>query len=266
VVKIEEKFPANMYFYIDKDSNSSFDGVKRHIHNLFEIYYMIDGRCDYYIGGKIYDVKSGDVILIPPGIFHKNSYNCKKHTRVTIHFSNLYIPATVLPYISNDIVLYRNDKTIPTISGLIEKMHGEFKNCDCFSDEIIRNYMSIFFLIISRNREKREDVKVLNADIEMVKRHIRNNYFAKITLQEMAEMIHVSAEHLSRMFRAETGFGFCEYVNLVRLDRASALLREKHKSITSAAYECGFNDSNYFSVKFKKMYGISPKDYKKHNT
>lgn len=123
--------------------------------------------------------------------------------------------------------------------------------------------MSLLFIMIVRNRKNYEGVKTLNENVEAAKKYIHDNYQSEITLKGISKIIGVSAEHLSRLFRAETGFGFCEYVNIERLDKARALLLGKNKSVAEVAYECGFNDSNYFSVKFKSLYGVSPKDYKK---
>ena len=250
-------------FFIEKHRDSTFDGAKRDVHDLIEIYYMIDGECDYYIGGRIYEVKSGDVILIPSGVLHKNSYRSRRHTRIAIHFSNKYIPSAVLPFIKCSVILYRNPETAEMIHKLMEAMYDEFTRNDSFSGEIIRNYMSLLFLVFARNCQCYDGVKALNEYIEKVKRHIHENYSSEITLGEAAGMIGVSTEHLSRMFKAETGFGFCEYLNIVRLDRARILLQSGNKSVAEVAYKCGFNDSNYFSVKFKKLYGVSPKNCKK---
>lgn len=52
------------------------------------------------------------------------------------------------------------------------------------------------------------------------------------------------------MLKKETGFGFSEYLNLLRLQYAETLLQQSDK--LSISEQCGFNDSNYFSVKFKK--------------
>ena len=77
----------------------------------------------------------------------------------------------------------------------------------------------------------------------------------------MAEMFSVCPEHFSREFKKETGFGFCEYLNLLRLKKAEQLLKQNDKIRVSEVSEMvGFNDSNYFSLKFKKMYGTSPKN------
>ena len=75
----------------------------------------------------------------------------------------------------------------------------------------------------------------------------------------MAKRFSVSREHFSRRFKKETGFGFCDYVNLLRMKKAETLLKQMDNiSVAKVAAQCGFSDSNYFSVKFKKMYNISP--------
>ena len=80
----------------------------------------------------------------------------------------------------------------------------------------------------------------------------------------MADMFSVTPVHFSRMFKKETGFGFCEYINILRLQKAETLISQSSTpSVTQIAAECGFADSNYFSVKFKKMYGTSPKSMMK---
>ena len=86
-----------------------------------------------------------------------------------------------------------------------------------------------------------------------------------LKLTDVAEEVSISPEHLSRVFKKETGFGFSEYLSLVRLQKAEELLKsEKDLSISEVAYHCGFNDSNYFSEKFKRSYGVSPLKYKKY--
>ena len=74
-------------------------------------------------------------------------------------------------------------------------------------------------------------------------------------------MLSVSEEHLSRTFKKEITFGFSEYITLIRLQKAEHMLKnEPSRAITEVAYACGFNDSNYFSYKFKKAYGLTPSE------
>ena len=80
----------------------------------------------------------------------------------------------------------------------------------------------------------------------------------------MAELFSVSPEHFSRVFKKETGLGFSKYLNSLRLQYAEQLLKsDKDQSITQVAEICGFDDSNYFSKKFKEMYGAAPKKVQK---
>ena len=68
-----------------------------------------------------------------------------------------------------------------------------------------------------------------------------------------------SLPYFCRVFKKSTGFGFSEYLTLYRLKQAEILLLEEStKSVSEIAYSCGFNDSNYFANRFKKIYGITP--------
>ena len=81
----------------------------------------------------------------------------------------------------------------------------------------------------------------------------------EVKLSFLAEMLSVSQEHLSRVFKQETGIGFKDYLMQFRLKKAEEMLRhETGRAVSEVAYACGFNDGNYFSYIFKKAYGVSP--------
>ena len=249
-------------FFMGKDRNSNVALVDKHIHNLFEIYYMQNGECDYFIDGKIYNVTQGDIVLIPAGILHKTSYRSDVHSRIIVNCSSKFIPAAVIAYLKNNMTLYRNNKAEIQIKKILDTVYGEYKNPDEFSEEIITDYIRLLFFTIARNTNNYKSEKTINEYTKKAKEYIENNYMTDITLKETANILKISPEHLSRVFKAETGFGFCEYINLIRLNKANELLKDKKMSVLETAYKCGFNDSNYFSVKFKKLYGISPLAYK----
>ena len=94
--------------------------------------------------------------------------------------------------------------------------------------------------------------------------YIYENYDKKLTLVDMAERFNISRSYLSKKFKVITGFGFKEYVVNVRIKNACRLLLETNKSITDIAFECGFNDSNYFGDAFRHIKGMSPNKYRKY--
>ena len=76
----------------------------------------------------------------------------------------------------------------------------------------------------------------------------------------------IGPSYFSKQFKAITGVGLIEYLNLTRITAAEKLLTETNRPITEVAMECGFNDSNYFAAVFKKIKGITPKKFSLQNT
>lgn len=261
------KFDDNQNFYYERsETDGKFENGPRtqHYHNLFEIYFLESGSCNYFIDNKSYEVLRGDIILIPEGVIHNTMYKNEPHSRMLINCSGRFIPASVISVIPSMIYLYRNPEITDQVYGLFKKIENEYIQSDEFSSDILCCYTHMLFFLLARNKNKCTKVQSSNAYIETIIRYIQKNYSTDISLSKTAKMYSVSPEHLSRTFKKETGFGFCEYVTLVRLQQAEQVLRHANgTSISEIAYACGFNDSNYFSQKFKNAYGFPPSKLKK---
>ena len=94
--------------------------------------------------------------------------------------------------------------------------------------------------------------------------YIYFNYDKEITLEDVSLKFNISKSYFSKRFKEVTGFGYKEYLISVRLREACEQLLNTDKSITQIAYECGFNDSNYFGDAFRKTKGVSPNKYRKN--
>ena len=73
----------------------------------------------------------------------------------------------------------------------------------------------------------------------------------------------MSKRSFLRAFQSAVGSAPIAYLIKLRLSRAATLLRRAGEGITSAAFKTGFNDSNYFARQFRKMFGLSPREYRK---
>ena len=255
-------------FYFHKAEDKTLSQCTRHYHASFEIYYLKDGHCNYFIDNRSYEIKVGDVVLIPEGVIHKTNYDSlEPHTRILINCSSDYIPDSVYGIIPQMTYIYRNPYITFQIEALFNKIGEEYERNDVFRDEALRCLTYELFFLLARNINKRVAVNAGKYFVEQTVNYIQKNYMYEIALSDMAKRHAVSPEHLSRTFKKETGFGFAEYLTLVRLQKAEYMLRnEPGKSICEVAYACGFNDSNYFSDKFKKAYGFSPSKAKKKLT
>ena len=257
--------PENMSFVFN--NRKKFGNVMKshHCHDdKFEIYYMVTGKCRYFIDDKPYEVIKGDVVLIPEGTIHRTDYDQSESMRVLIECTRHFIPEEIRDKITDLPYIYRNPTAAREIHQALKRIEDEYKLNDDLTVEALVGHMRIFFYLLVRNTATMEKTTAKNAMIEETVAFIKENYQTEITLSAVAKSHFVSPEHLSRTFKRETGFGFNEYLTIVRLQHAELLLRRRcGLSISDIAYSCGFNDSNYFSDRFRKAYGLPPLRYSK---
>lgn len=258
--KFEEK--QKFYFHRDTVTDSFTHVADKHYHNLFEIYYITSGTCVYFIDNKAYELIPGDIILIPEHVIHNTEYRSSEHTRLLINCSQRFIPASVRPLLPQMLYLYRNPSIADEVENIFLKIEEEYHNSDIMHEEILSCYTHMLFFLLARNLNTKAEIYTAHDYIDRAIDYLQKNFASDVSLSLLADMYSVTPVHFSRMFKKVTGFGFCEYMNILRLQKAEILMYQSPKmTITEIAAQCGFSDSNYFSVKFKKMYGLSPKSF-----
>jgi len=98
--------------------------------------------------------------------------------------------------------------------------------------------------------------------IHAAERFIRENYMDDIHLTLLAERFNYNPSYFSEWFKAKTGKTFIQYVTEVRMEHAVRLLAETKLPLWDIAELTGFSNPSYFSSKFKKIYGMSPSEYR----
>lgn len=99
--------------------------------------------------------------------------------------------------------------------------------------------------------------------IAEAKRYIRENYAAKIDLQQIADHVQMSKSYFANLFKQETGMTIWEYVTVLRMDAARKLLLDTPLKVYEIARQVGFDNSVYFTHLFREHYGHTPSEYKK---
>jgi len=98
--------------------------------------------------------------------------------------------------------------------------------------------------------------------MEVITRKTSQDPPERLSLTELSKAVHTSPENLCRLFQKSLQLGPLEYAKLVRLDRAANLLRRTNQSLKQIAASTGFYDAFHLSKSFKKVYGLSPKNFK----
>jgi len=94
--------------------------------------------------------------------------------------------------------------------------------------------------------------------------YIEKNYDKEISLEDVAKQVGVTPQHFSKIFKLETGTNYVDWVTELRMEQAKKyLLRGKH-TMKEVCFLVGYKDPNYFSRIFKRIVGMPPREYVKH--
>lgn len=97
--------------------------------------------------------------------------------------------------------------------------------------------------------------------ITNVQTYIKNHIEERLGLNEVAAVFGISPNYLSVLFKKNCGTGFTEYITQMKISRAKKLLLEQDMKVYEVADQLGFESAFYFSKVFKKVEGISPREY-----
>ncbi|MGB3262179.1 response regulator [Paenisporosarcina sp.] len=99
--------------------------------------------------------------------------------------------------------------------------------------------------------------------IHQIKQYIIEHSHKDISLDALARKVDLSPIYISKMFKEKLGINYIDFLTECRIEKAKKLLSDPEKSLKEITFEVGYHEPNYFSKVFKKMCGVSPKDYRK---
>jgi len=109
-----------------------------------------------------------------------------------------------------------------------------------------------------------QEAKKVGPEVERAISYAKEHYReSNIDIGALAELLNLNKDYFSSRFKKETGLGFVDYVNELRIRSARELLRTTCLKSYEVAYQVGFKDEKYFARVFKKKTGIRPADYKR---
>ena len=233
---------ANLFLDFEFKNNSGYrtNQTIQHYHDSYEIYYMSKGHCKYFINNKTYEVNEGDLVIVPSGVLHRTLYGDDFHQRSLINCNKRFVPSFAVAHLLSCPV-YKNAQALEEIKQVFNKIKVEYQAIDSASEEILSAYMTELFALVVRNKNQKDFSYKGSPLVEEIIDYIINNITEDLKLSTIADKYFVSPEHLSRVFKKETGFNYNEFVVTIRLRHAEKLLTSSKKpSVTQVAYACGF--------------------------
>lgn len=99
--------------------------------------------------------------------------------------------------------------------------------------------------------------------MKLVLNYISENYTRELTMNDAADVVGLSPNAFSKIFRKNTGYKFLDYIRKVRIGHAVTLLVDTDVRVTEICFRTGFQNISYFNRQFLREKGVSPRQYRK---
>jgi AraC-like DNA-binding protein len=147
------------------------------------------------------------------------------------------------------------DSTSSAYANRIELLHA-LESAPVLFTDMFRDYC----LLVRKHSTQNYSPPVQKALL-----YIEANLAENLSLRTLAETLNVSSSYLSSLFRKETGQTLTDFINRRRVRHAMHLLKTTRLQVQTVAQHCGIMDVQYFSKIFKKVAGVTPKEYRDKN-
>ncbi|MBE6688129.1 MAG: helix-turn-helix domain-containing protein [Ruminococcaceae bacterium] len=271
VISISKIFTIH-YYEFNKDYKFSGEA-----HDFWEMVYVDKGEIVVTAGENDIRMKQGEIIFHPPGEYHNIqangitapnvfiiSFECRSSAINGLIGKYITLPKAIRTHISKIIQEAKKTFTQPMVRS--ENVKLELIENPVFGGEqLIRINLEALLIEILRleneiiyfsSRETMNDH--INAEILAI---LEKNIYNNISISQICSEINYGKTYLCTLFKNMNGYSIIEYYNMLKIAEAKKLIREKNYNFTEISNMLMFNNPHYFSLVFKKVSGMSPREY-----
>lgn len=262
---IASQLYPNSLGYYPKALNHQMD---RQEHEDFLLIYCVAGRGKIQLEhGHNISIQAGDVILLAPSQA-PHSYSADKHAPWTIywcHYSGsqaAQITQQLGQYVDLPIFhhgvssqLIQDFRRLLSIQETGYQFRSMLHSCSLLQQILMQ-------LLVPRASQE----KTGGIDIDAIQKFMKQNIKANLSLDQLVETTNTSKYHFIREYKRITGYPPLQHFQHLKMQQACSLLDHSSLSITQVANAMAYSDPYYFSRQFKKIIGLSPKNYRQLKT
>lgn len=265
-----EKLREIVEFNIIHETNS--EPREQHYHQNLDMLYVLSGSVDVVIDDKIYNLEKEDMILINSNKRHKfeNSGNLLAiRFAIDYYLLSQTVGTTQMLFLCNSAADKNSayDKLRHQMKEIIRYYYSQGQHDNCYLQSL---YYEMLHILIANFMVKTDEARILfdnNAEkerISEIQSYIQGHYQAAISLNDLADQMFLTPAYLSKYIKKKFGMTFVDYLNNIRLFHAVDELIYTNKSLTHIAMDNGFSTSAAFNKSFKKVFNVSPGEYRKN--
>ena len=282
--ELEEHGTETFPMTVNHDDLWVFEGksVPIHWHNDLEISLPREGEAVYQVYQKSYRVRPGEVLLLNRNVPH----SCSSPGNERALYSTIIVRPDFLygdfgsdverkcfrPFLQNSAVpcmhLTKSDENIKEILQKLNQIEEAFdQKLFCYELKIKGLLCEVFSIILYDHRQELEKFVPANPQelerLEIMLNYLNSHFTEVISLQELADQIHLSREVSCRLFKKMTGKTITAYLEEYRVNKSFSLVQSGQYSMIQIAEMVGFSNPSRFASAFRKNFGCNPKTYNK---
>lgn len=228
----------------------------------YGLFVIFDGHGEYILNGKHYPIENGDVCYIPRG----TPYTTRSNESDPFKLYYLAFNSSDGISILNHLGFSESNPVIHTKSDYIKKKFAQIYKLlsyDSFNNVLKANMLllDVFYFFSKQIDENNEINTYKNQFVKRTEEIIQQNYTTDLSVDSIAKQLHLNRTYLSHLFALIKGITIKQFITVCRIDKAIELLGNTELTVAKIAQEVGFNDSVSFYRQFKKLNGVSPKQY-----
>ncbi|MEK8130111.1 AraC family transcriptional regulator [Paenibacillus filicis] len=275
-------FPYAMYTITPLGVTPTGRGFNElHWHEELQFTLVTEGKIVMQVNGMDYELESGQAIFMNKGVLHITSKVKPNSQYVSFNFpekaigfysdsnmeKNYVFPFTHSLFLS--LVIREEVEWQRQILEILWELKKKFemKSYWGWEYEVSIKTAQLWFTMISNitlsSEESPKYLKQQQERIQLMLSYIHQNYANILSLQEIAEVAHLSISECGRSFKKTLHTTPYDYLIKYRIKKSTELLRDTEHTISEIARMVGFNHVNHFIQSFKKHHQQTPKEYRR---
>lgn len=256
---------------------------KLHQHPQLQLTVILQGKGQFLSGDYVGRFQAGDVFFLgenAPHVFRSDPEFFEKDTELASAGNTIFFDFQALEKALGELDELQALRKFEEFQGLCFQIQGQVSEeiRVIFNQFGLTNGLQRFQLalqLLSLVDQAGADLVRLNeaglmlglsekdgSRMDRVMQFLLKNRFQKISLEETAAVANLSKEAFCRFFKLRTRNTYTQYLNQLRITEAQKQLQETDLSISEIAYRVGFENLAYFNRSFKKICGVTPKEWR----
>jgi len=243
-----------------------FDFTLGRVIEEYQLVYITSGRgvLETRSGGR-YIIESGEGFVLFPGEWHRFRPDKKSGwTENWVGFKSSVSPFEPVPRLMSKVhPVFRigmDDQVVSMMNQLFDTVRSDLVGTEyVLSGRVIHLIAHLLTLL------KRQELKISGRTDEIImtaKSIMESHYSEKVSLEDIADQLHISYAWFRKYFRKNTGFSPYDYLINIRINHAKIMLKNSGRSVKEISQASGFESQQQFSRTFKKKAGITPVQFR----